>query len=161
MDFYTLVDIPEGEEITISYIPLASTTPSRREYLAREYFFYCMCSRCVVDCAPTQENVLQSNSSKKKSIPNDINGNYILSSSLPSESSTTMYNSHTTQRKFKTDRTSNNPRQSPTTSQSLVDVRDEFWKKFVCPNINCEGKGLFIPTARGFQCNLCRQISKK
>ncbi len=40
------VDIAEGEELSISYLPLNSDTLSRREKLREDWYFECACLRC-------------------------------------------------------------------------------------------------------------------
>jgi len=42
-----LRDIPEGEEITITYCDLSLNKKDRQKYLKHNYFFDCQCLRCV------------------------------------------------------------------------------------------------------------------
>eukprot|EP00899_Mesostigma_viride_P022154 jgi/Mesvir1/3122/Mv05562-RA.1 len=44
---HALKDIAVGDEVCISYVELAASTPSRRKELAEQYFFTCNCLRCV------------------------------------------------------------------------------------------------------------------
>jgi len=43
------VDIPEGEEVTISYVDPQWPKPVRRETLKRDYGFECRCERCLAE----------------------------------------------------------------------------------------------------------------
>jgi len=44
---HALVDIPEGEEITISYLPMSSMKKQeRQEFLSSVYKFTCTCAAC-------------------------------------------------------------------------------------------------------------------
>lgn len=176
MDFYALVDIPQGTEVTISYIPLASSTLERREYLAQEYFFYCTCARCMADSKPTtQEVAIRNKFGKKLRFPLDTEN---LTSHSPTTTTTTTAEFHKeTQSDQKSEKNSMNvittrssestsslaPTSTSTISTSTAtilssnDKRDAFWKKFICPNLACQGKGLYFPTAHGLICSLCRQ----
>ena len=40
------MSIPAGEEVTIAYSGLLSSTPERRARLAGHWFFLCRCRRC-------------------------------------------------------------------------------------------------------------------
>jgi hypothetical protein len=165
MDFYALVDIPEGTEVTISYIPLTSTTQARREYLAQEYFFYCTCPRCMADSKLTHETEFR-NRVDTKSLADDKSAEFCRTERVLFASSHTS-DSLNLSKPLKEGESSSESlqqqqqqqqQQSTTTLKAPDDLRDEFLKKFVCSNPTCEGKGLFIPTARGPQCNLCRQF---
>ncbi|KAJ4457796.1 putative SET and MYND domain-containing protein [Paratrimastix pyriformis] len=51
LNIHALRDIHAGEEITLNYIPLFSSTGRRREHLHRVYHFPCGCPRCSRDLA--------------------------------------------------------------------------------------------------------------
>ncbi|EIW79553.1 SET domain-containing protein [Coniophora puteana RWD-64-598 SS2] len=47
LEFFTLRDVKEGEELRISYASTDKPVGERREALRTSWFFDCMCSRCV------------------------------------------------------------------------------------------------------------------
>ena len=52
MEMRTLRRIEPGEELTISYVDLATTREDRRRELREGYFFDCDCARCRAPLAP-------------------------------------------------------------------------------------------------------------
>ncbi len=46
MHFYAVRDIEAGEELCISYIDASDHVEKRREELARDWYFTCLCRRC-------------------------------------------------------------------------------------------------------------------
>jgi len=47
IEFFTRRDVREGEELTITYGEMSDSVEGRRSKLAKEYFFWCLCSRCT------------------------------------------------------------------------------------------------------------------
>ncbi|KAG0056705.1 hypothetical protein BGZ83_003948 [Gryganskiella cystojenkinii] len=47
MTFFSIKDIPEGQDITISYIDTEMPLQARRLHLLSDYHFHCCCTRCV------------------------------------------------------------------------------------------------------------------
>ncbi len=48
MEYYTLRDVSEGEELCISYIDNKEDVVKRREVL-RDWFFDCRCGKCEME----------------------------------------------------------------------------------------------------------------
>ncbi|KAF9126342.1 hypothetical protein BGW39_006708 [Mortierella sp. 14UC] len=67
MTFFSIRDIPKGQDITISYIDTEMPLQARRLALLTDYHFHCCCERCIREekSGPTKT----SKPTKKKSTP--------------------------------------------------------------------------------------------
>ncbi|KAJ3095846.1 hypothetical protein HDU97_006467 [Phlyctochytrium planicorne] len=64
--FKTIRPVLEGEELTISYIDTDIPLVTRRGQLQSEYFFECMCTRCVREAEKPAQRALKGLKNKRK-----------------------------------------------------------------------------------------------
>ncbi|CAO3573446.1 unnamed protein product [Mortierella alpina] len=65
MTFFAISDIPEGQDITISYIDTEMPLHARRLALLSDYHFHCCCARCLREERKEDKSCSSGSSSKK------------------------------------------------------------------------------------------------
>lgn len=179
-------DIQQGESVSISYIPLASDTPARRDQLQIDYNFLCQCQRCTeFDKAATTKKKSKK-STRERAAHNDESSTVDEDNESGSESVEQCilneqqdnieimdkqfgkYDNVTVENVMTVDEAADPSLDDIIRifeSNRLIDYttsgyeRDWFWLNHLCHSAECQGKGLWMLDLRSNKivCNLCRR----